>query len=100
MYKDIGWVPPKEAVQISGHPLPYSKSSCDEKDEGYINIYMARKKGGDFVHGHEILGMRLNNQGVHIHQYSTQTTINDGLSHTVQGETSPAYNMMGHVHYY
>jgi len=52
------------------------------------------------VHGHDILGMRWNNHGIHIHHYSTETTINDGHSHTVQGETSQSYNMMGHVHYY
>lgn len=59
-----------------------------------------KEQGGDFLHEHGISGMRWTYPTVHIHQISTETTINDGHSHTVQGETTPAYNTMNHVHSY
>lgn len=52
------------------------------------------------MHEHDISGMRWTYQNVHVHQISTETTINDGHSHAVQGETTPTYNTMDHVHYY
>ena len=52
------------------------------------------------MHEHNILGIQWNQGNVHVHQYSTETTINDGHSHLVQGTTSAANNMMDHVHYY
>jgi hypothetical protein len=52
------------------------------------------------VHEHEILGIRWNDNNLHVHQYSTETTINNGHSHFVQGTTTPANFTMDHVHYY
>ncbi|PUB11151.1 YmaF family protein [Paenisporosarcina sp. OV554] len=52
------------------------------------------------MHEHNILGIQWNQGNVHVHQYSTETTINVGHSHLVQGTTSAANNTMVHVHYY
>ncbi|WP_308464576.1 YmaF family protein [Fictibacillus barbaricus] len=58
------------------------------------------KEGGNLVHGHDLKHIKWEGRNVHVHQYSTQTSVNDGHSHTVQGVTSPAKNSMGHVHKY
>lgn len=52
------------------------------------------------MHEHSIKLLEWTDRNVHVHEYSTQTTINDGHSHTLQGTTTPANNTMGHVHYY
>jgi YmaF family len=58
------------------------------------------QEGGGTMHDHDIVHLKWDKRIVHIHQYSTQTSVNDGHSHTVQGVTSPANNGMGHVHNY
>ena len=52
------------------------------------------------MHEHTILGVNWSGGNFHAHQYSTETTINDGHSHMVQGTTALANNTMEHVHYY
>jgi hypothetical protein len=52
------------------------------------------------MHGHNIAHFTWDGRNVHIHQYSTETSFNNGHSHTVSGTTSSSNDGMGHVHYY
>nr|WP_285876724.1 YmaF family protein [Fictibacillus phosphorivorans] len=52
------------------------------------------------MHGHDVTHIKWRSNDVHVHQYSTQTTVNAGHSHMVQGVTSRVNNTMGHVHTY
>lgn len=61
---------------------------------------MIQERGGGSVHEHDIEQIEWNDRVLHRHQYATQTTINNGHSHNVQGTTTPANNTIPHVHYY
>lgn len=52
------------------------------------------------VHEHNILGFQWTQGAVHVHQYSMETTINDGHSHLAQGTTTAANNTIDHFHCY